>query len=58
MHVEVDGVWGKEVLPGVVRSLLMSEFDDGFFPVKPSSSAHDYKVRSRDACMHAGMQVT
>lgn len=33
-----------EVLPGIVRSALMSEFATEFFPVPPSPSKHGYRL--------------
>eukprot|EP00966_Prymnesium_polylepis_P287578 6641919-Prymnesium_polylepis.1 len=43
-ETEIVGVWGNEVLPGVVRQKLMEEFPPDFFPVTPSPSRHDYKM--------------
>jgi len=41
---EVAGVWGAEVLPGLVRHKLMHEFADDFFPVKPHPGSHNYRM--------------
>ena len=40
MRTTVNG----EVLPGIVRSVLMEEFDDDFFPTRPSPGRHGFRM--------------